>query len=262
MRARITNIETGATYQAASLQDCRDITDRQAYQALKTIGERAIQMGKTCVERLTDLPPYDDRRQGKCEPCKLRFVWHRKLMALRDAHCPHCGTKLERTLYYNKTLTESVQDPIRIHRAKKLQDQDPSQRRRQGVQDALRKAHGQQETLSPNDIIDITRQPGGAVKAIIILSNCPQDATRPLHHVVRHSPTGFNYGYAGSGPADLALSILAACVEQELADRYYQPFKFDRIAPEQSRHWAIKAQQVREWVGQRMEHDRENGACI
>lgn len=29
-----------------------------------------------------------------------------------------------------------------------------------------------------------------------------------LHHVQRHSPTGFEIGYNGSGPADLALSIL------------------------------------------------------
>lgn len=32
---------------------------------------------------------------------------------------------------------------------------------------------------------------------------------RPLHHEVFHSPTGFEMGYGGSGPADLALSILA-----------------------------------------------------
>lgn len=30
-----------------------------------------------------------------------------------------------------------------------------------------------------------------------------------LRHVVAHSPTGFEMGYGGSGPADLALSILA-----------------------------------------------------
>ena len=29
-----------------------------------------------------------------------------------------------------------------------------------------------------------------------------------LKHVVFHSPTGFSWGYGGSGPADLALSIL------------------------------------------------------
>src|SRR3990172_3453263 len=31
---------------------------------------------------------------------------------------------------------------------------------------------------------------------------------RSLHHVIFHSPTGFCWGYAGSGPADLSLSIL------------------------------------------------------
>ena len=32
----------------------------------------------------------------------------------------------------------------------------------------------------------------------------------PLRHrIVYHSPTGFEWGYAGSGPADLALNILA-----------------------------------------------------
>lgn len=31
----------------------------------------------------------------------------------------------------------------------------------------------------------------------------------PLRHVVYHSPDGFNWGYSGSGPCDLGLSILA-----------------------------------------------------
>ncbi len=39
----------------------------------------------------------------------------------------------------------------------------------------------------------------------------------PLHHVVRHSPTGFEWGYGGSGPADLALSILADYLGDEVA---------------------------------------------
>lgn len=32
---------------------------------------------------------------------------------------------------------------------------------------------------------------------------------RVLKHLVLHSPTGFGHGYGGSGPADLALSVLA-----------------------------------------------------
>ena len=48
-------------------------------------------------------------------------------------------------------------------------------------------------------------EPGGVVKVIL-----PSGKSRPLRHVVLHSPTGFGWGYGGSGPADLALSILCA----------------------------------------------------
>lgn len=35
------------------------------------------------------------------------------------------------------------------------------------------------------------------------------DSSYSLEHIIHHSPTGFEFGYNGSGPADLALSILA-----------------------------------------------------
>lgn len=45
--------------------------------------------------------------------------------------------------------------------------------------------------------------------------------------VYRHSPTGFNFGYGGSGPADFALNtMLMFCKDKELAQRIYQEFKF------------------------------------
>src|SRR5204862_6265890 len=40
-------------------------------------------------------------------------------------------------------------------------------------------------------------------------------AGEPLKHVVHHSPDGFQWGYGGSGPADLALSILSAVIGPE-----------------------------------------------
>ena len=65
-----------------------------------------------------------------------------------------------------------------------------------------------------------------------------------LKQIVHHSPTGMSSGYAGSGPADLALTILADHFEEKpslvkkvmqggydgaerisLAARYYQQFK-------------------------------------
>jgi len=53
---------------------------------------------------------------------------------------------------------------------------------------------------------------------------------RPLKHLVRHSPTGFNWGYGGSGPADLARSLLADFLGFDPPAAVYQAFKFDVLA--------------------------------
>lgn len=49
--------------------------------------------------------------------------------------------------------------------------------------------------------------------------------------VVNHSPTGFAWGYAGSGPSQLALAILLDHLgDKARALRIYQDFKFRCIA--------------------------------
>jgi Family of unknown function (DUF6166) len=53
------------------------------------------------------------------------------------------------------------------------------------------------------------------------------------HAVWNHSPDGFECGYAGSGPAQLALAILlAAGLPDERAGRLHQRFKFAHV-----QHW-------------------------
>ena len=50
--------------------------------------------------------------------------------------------------------------------------------------------------------------------------------------VWNHSPDGFNWGYGGSGPAQLALAILLeAEVPKQRAIELHQPFKWKFIAP-------------------------------
>lgn len=48
--------------------------------------------------------------------------------------------------------------------------------------------------------------------------------------ICNHSPTGFNWGYGGSGPAQLALAILMKYLPVEEAYEYYQDFKFLFVA--------------------------------
>ncbi len=48
--------------------------------------------------------------------------------------------------------------------------------------------------------------------------------------VIAYSPDGFNWGYGGSGPAQLALAILLLYVDKDEATRLVQDFKFDIVA--------------------------------
>lgn len=48
--------------------------------------------------------------------------------------------------------------------------------------------------------------------------------------VCNHSPTGFSWGYGGSGPAQLALAILLKYLSKEKVVALYQDFKREVIA--------------------------------
>lgn len=64
-----------------------------------------------------------------------------------------------------------------------------------------------------------------------------------------HSPTGLEWGYGGSGPAQLALAILAdALDDDERALGLYQTFKNQVIARLDRNAWKITREQVMTWV--------------
>lgn len=60
-----------------------------------------------------------------------------------------------------------------------------------------------------------------------------------------HSPTGFEWGYCGSGPAQLALAILADhCKDDERALNFHQRFKWAVIAELSTRHWMLTSDEI------------------
>jgi len=66
---------------------------------------------------------------------------------------------------------------------------------------------------------------------------------------VWHSPTGFEWGYGGSGPADLALNILlAATADRDFATRHHQSFKWRFVASLPHSGGAIRAAAVLDWI--------------
>lgn len=64
-----------------------------------------------------------------------------------------------------------------------------------------------------------------------------------------HSPDGFNWGYAGSGPAQLALAILLrAGLSNAAAVALHQQFKFDVIARLPQADFTMETGVVIEWI--------------
>jgi len=72
--------------------------------------------------------------------------------------------------------------------------------------------------------------------------------TNVPRRITQHSPDGFEWGYGGSGPADLALNILSIFAGQEFAERHHQEFKFEFIAPMPHEGGTIKCEDILSWI--------------
>lgn len=70
---------------------------------------------------------------------------------------------------------------------------------------------------------------GPGPQTVIVING---EYERPLRHRLRHSPDGFQWQYGGSGPADLARSILFDLLgkkKESFINSIYQEFKREFI---------------------------------
>lgn len=80
-------------------------------------------------------------------------------------------------------------------------------------------------------LIRAHRQNNGT--ALVTVNGQPLALPTLLPGEVRHSPTGFEFGYGGSGPVELARAILIALYRHNATVRHprcYQRFKWKKIA--------------------------------
>lgn len=76
----------------------------------------------------------------------------------------------------------------------------------------------------------------------------PFDA-KPSQDVINHSPTGFEWGYHGSGPAQLAAAILLDVTDDiSTVRRLHQLYKTEVVAGLDPDEWTITADSVIEWL--------------
>ena len=74
--------------------------------------------------------------------------------------------------------------------------------------------------------------------------------------VYNHSPDGFEWGYGGSGPSQLALAIMLEVTDDEQkALSLYHDFKFDVIAGLADAEWTLPVKQIERWIAAQQEED-------
>ena len=92
--------------------------------------------------------------------------------------------------------------------------------------------------------------PDTASENIVVVANDekPQDGSRELPHEVLHSPTGLNWGYGGSGPADLARAILFDLLGPiGKMPVLYQAFKAEFLI-HMGNDWTLPEGRIRTWL--------------
>lgn len=92
----------------------------------------------------------------------------------------------------------------------------------------------------------MSRYEGSRTKAgaIVTVDGELLDLRLDLHN---HSPTGFDWGYCGSGPAQLALAMLANHLGDDTqALNLYQRFKWSVITELPQKRWTLTTEQIQQ----------------
>jgi hypothetical protein len=91
--------------------------------------------------------------------------------------------------------------------------------------------------------------PTAAGPAAVIVRDAEPMRFRPLPHYVYHSPTGFSWGYLGSGPSELARCILRDHLGYFPSTTVCQAFKADFVAQwPQGGAWSLTAERIADWL--------------
>lgn len=110
-----------------------------------------------------------------------------------------------------------------------------------------------------------SRSAGSAANRLYIGTRCSQGNPcvtvngkrfdpRPSQRVRHHSPNGFEWGYSGSGPAQLALAILLDATDGNVlvATEWYQTYKFQTVAGWSHAGFATTRAAVLKWLAARL----------
>lgn len=111
---------------------------------------------------------------------------------------------------------------------------------------------GHRRSESGGQEVTVRHEPDGTVIPLLPFKN---------QRLVNHSPSGFQWGYLGSGPAQLSLALLLdATGEEALSLRHYQDFKFLVVA-NWADDWMISQSDILDWLDTRESRALAENLC-
>ena len=113
-------------------------------------------------------------------------------------------------------------------------------------------ANGDERTVHREQLVPLpTFHGSGATREVRLASASARLDPAESLTMARHSPNGFNWGYGGSGPAQLALAILLQVTHHETPLAHYQAFKWDGIARLPDGDFELPVAAVHDWLASR-----------
>lgn len=111
-----------------------------------------------------------------------------------------------------------------------------------------------------NRLYRATRMPGlpDTATVEVYVSTGRMYFLNPRLDLANHSPDGFQWGYAGSGPAQLALALLADAADDETARGLYQIFKQEIVAKIDDDSWRMTSDEINLWITRRTECEHKH----
>jgi hypothetical protein len=93
--------------------------------------------------------------------------------------------------------------------------------------------------------------------AVDVEENGEVSLLHPRNDLRNHSPTGLEWGYSGSGPAQLALALAADVLQDdEKAQEIYQRLKFKLVGGLPHEGWVLTEDRIRSAIDD-IRHEQE-----
>jgi hypothetical protein len=95
------------------------------------------------------------------------------------------------------------------------------------------------------------------IETVAVPGHLPNISSLPLRTDLRnHSPTGFEWGYAGSGPAQLALALLVDATDRRTALEHYMAYKNEVVARLPKAGWTIDRESILNFIRQQEQKEQ------